>query len=96
MWQDYVFAIGSLFFIAALIPMIRASEKPPLFSSIPTATVLAIFAVTYTTLDLWLAAITSIVSALCWFTLALQRAIRPRAGENLTATWRENEVHSGV
>lgn len=52
LWQDWVFAIGSLIFAAALIPSVRGQDKPALSTSLTTGSVLIIFALTYLTLSL--------------------------------------------
>lgn len=73
MWQDYVFTFGALVFSIALIPALRSKEKPPIITSLPTATILFVFGVTYSTLDLWLSMAASIVNGLIWGTLAQQK-----------------------
>ncbi|MFO0781294.1 MAG: hypothetical protein U0524_00170 [Candidatus Saccharimonadales bacterium] len=72
MWQDYVLAVGAFFFSIALIPSLRGSQKPAVLTSVLTAITLAIFAVTFVTLDLWLSAIAEAIGVLCWGALAAQ------------------------
>jgi hypothetical protein len=72
-WQDFVFTLGSLFFIVGLIPAIRSADKPPVKTSIITGFWLAVFAVVYTTLDLYLSASITAVTSACWWTLAIQK-----------------------
>jgi hypothetical protein len=72
-WQDIVLALGSLVLAAALIPSIMSHHKPALWTSGSTGLVLAAFAVTYATLSLWYAAITTGLSALLWFVLGIQK-----------------------
>lgn len=74
MWQDYVFALGSLVFVVALIPSIRSVDKPALTSSLLTGSILLVFALTYVTMDLWYACATTLATSACWFTLAWQKA----------------------
>ncbi len=73
MWQDYVLTAIQIVFCITLIPMIRASEKPPLSSSLMTGIVLLVSAFTVATLGLWLAAISQSIVGLQWLTLAYQR-----------------------
>lgn len=77
MWQDYVIAVGAIGLALALIPSIRADQKPSVFTSAPTAFVLFVFSASYASLDLWFAACTQFVGAALWTVLALQ-AFRTR------------------
>jgi len=73
-WQDVVFAAGSLVFVAALVPMVRAKNPPPLSSSLSTGTVLVAFVACYATLgSFWLATATTALTAGLWLELARQR-----------------------
>jgi hypothetical protein len=74
LWQDFVFTIGSLFFIVALVFSVRSPDKPPVRTSVITGFWLVVFSVVYATLSLPLAAVTSAISGLLWFTLAVQKA----------------------
>lgn len=69
---DAIFAVGSLFFIVALFPMLRAETKPPPLSASITGFWLWAFAFTYASLDLTYAAVTTAVSAAMWTSLAIQ------------------------
>lgn len=73
MIQDYVFTFGGVVFTVALIPALRDPQKPPVRTSATTAVLLAMFAVTYASLDLWLSAATACVTCALWGVLALQR-----------------------
>lgn len=79
-WQDAVLTAGSLVFIAALIPMVRAAAKPPLSTSIPTGLVLLAFVPAEWTLGAVYAACTSAISGALWLTLAVQRVRAESAG----------------
>lgn len=59
-------------FTIALIPTIRGKNKPAFSTSIVTSAVLWIFAVTYMTLELWLATIAQVIGACAWAVLAWQ------------------------
>lgn len=72
-WQDIVFTVGSFIFSVALIPAIRAKEKPPLKTSLSTFLVLLAFVACYISLGFWVSAIFGSLTALCWFILFMQR-----------------------
>ena len=78
-WQDYVIAVGSIIFIIALMPTVLSKEKPHLSTSLMTGTVLMVFAITYLTLRLWFAAITTALTSLQWFVLAVQKYLQKSA-----------------
>jgi hypothetical protein len=76
---DAIFAVGSLFFAAALLPSVFGPDKPALWTSITTGFWLVVFAVTYMTLDLNFAAASTALSGALWLTLAAQKwRSRPR------------------
>lgn len=77
-WQDIVLGAGSLILAAALLPSIFSKHKPALWTSVLTGAVLTTFAVTYSSLRLWYAATTTLLTALLWFTLAVQRVLDAR------------------
>jgi hypothetical protein len=73
LWQDWVFSVGTWVFAIALVPTIRGKEKPPLWTSFPTAIFLTLFALTYFSLTLWLSAFSSLLTATAWSILAIQK-----------------------
>jgi hypothetical protein len=73
MWQDVVFAIGSLIFAMALVPSIRSTDKPALGTSLPTTLILYVFSMTYFSLELYYAAIVTLGTATLWAILAVQK-----------------------
>lgn len=73
LWQDWVFGVGAIIFAAALVPSILGKDKPSLATSIPTGTILMVYAFTQASLSLWFAAVTSVLAGVLWFTLAIQR-----------------------
>lgn len=75
MWQDYVLTAGSLAFIAALLPAVFSDAKPPKTTSLMTATVLYVFALTDVSLHLYLTAAVTAVTAATWTVLAAQKAL---------------------
>lgn len=50
-----------------------SKDKPALTTSLLTGTVLAIYAIVYATLSLWLATVTVASTSLTWFILAYQK-----------------------
>ncbi len=74
--QDSVLAMVNIAFCFTLVPMLKASHKPPLASSLTTGGLLLVAAVTVATLHLWLAAITQGLVGLQWLWLAKQQASR--------------------
>jgi len=80
--QDIILTAGSLVFIAALLPTLLGRDKPALSTSITTGTVLIVFSGVYVSLALWFSAITTFVTAACWFTLALQKYSHSKASRN--------------
>lgn len=75
-WQDIVLAVGSILFAAALWPMLLGERKPESSSSFSTAVVLWVFMVTYTSLQLYFASLTTALTAAEWTVLYFQAASR--------------------
>ena len=73
MWQDYVLTAVQILFCVTLIPMLLATEKPPLSSSVTTGLALLVGAVTFFTLHLWLAAASQGIVGFQWLALAYQK-----------------------
>jgi len=73
-WQDIILSIGSLFFIAGLLPSVLSQNKPAVTTSITNALVLLTFTITYATLSLWFAAVTTAITAGLWAVLAFQKS----------------------
>ncbi len=72
-WQDWVLAIGQIFFLLALLPSVFSSDKPSKYSSAPTAMVLYLFSYTFYTLGLTWGAITSFLVGVIWTVLFFQK-----------------------
>jgi predicted membrane protein len=70
---DVLFAVGGFMFAAALIPSVRSTDKPALWTSLMTGFWLTVFVCCYISLGLWLAAVSTALSALMWWTLAVQK-----------------------
>jgi hypothetical protein len=77
-WQDFVFSLGSIIFVIALFPSVKSKDKPALSTSLTTGSVLAIFALTYLTLQLWFSSFTTLLTSLEWFLLGVQKYTQDR------------------
>jgi hypothetical protein len=77
-WQDIVLSVGSFVFFIALIPTIRIKEKPALSTSIINGIVLAVFAFTYSTLELWLSVCSTSMVFIAWSVLAVQKILKTK------------------
>jgi len=80
MWQDWVFAIGSVGFIVSLIPVFLTKSYPTSVTSIATSAILATFAWTQHSLNLDYAAATSAVLSFTWLMIAARRQVQDRRG----------------
>lgn len=81
-WQDTVFLLGNLMFGACMIPQIRdlyyKKATLNIATGVTTLSWLVIFAVTYSTLNFWLAVLGDILDSVAW-TLVLGLSIRNRS-----------------
>jgi hypothetical protein len=71
--QDLILTVGSVIFLIALLPMLKAKEKPVLKTSVTTGVVLCIFSATYVSLELYFSAVTTLLTGFIWLALAFQR-----------------------
>jgi len=72
-WQDIVLSIGTVLFIAALIPSVRSKDKPHLVTSLMNGSILVVFAVTYLSLELFFSFAMTLIVASLWLLLAWQK-----------------------
>ena len=70
---DLVFMLGSFVFAPALIVSIKRKAKYPAATSLLTAIVLTIFIVCYALIELYLAALATMLTAACWYILLFKR-----------------------
>lgn len=77
-WQDTVLAVGSLIFAIALIPSIISKDKPAFWTSAINGVVLIFFVITYASLSLWYAVVTTSLSAFLWLVLAFQKKLQTK------------------
>lgn len=73
MWQDYVFAVGIWGFTLAMLPAIRAKEKPPISTSVLTVGFFLLFVAAYASLGLIYAAISEAFATIPWLVVLLQK-----------------------
>jgi len=71
-WQDVVFMVGGFIFAPSLVFSILSKEKPPTKTSLPTALVLTTYLVCYASMHFWLAFISTVLTAACWYILFVQ------------------------
>lgn len=77
MWQDYILLFGAFVFAALLLPTLRDSGAAvPRLTSVPTASILVVYAITFWTLGLHLSAAGNLFTAVAWVGIALWRAPR--------------------
>jgi hypothetical protein len=84
-WQDWVFSIGGFLLLASLVPTLRRKDKPALGTSVMSAVLIAIFAVTMASLGLLLSAVANGGIALAWAVLALQKYAGVRRERHIDA-----------
>jgi len=70
---DLVFMIGGFIFAPSLIFSIKNKVKMPAKTSLPTAIVLTAFIGCYILLGLYLAVISTVLTAACWYILYFRR-----------------------
>jgi hypothetical protein len=72
-WQDFVIASAQLAFLLAMIPTLLGPDKPALLTSLSTAFIVSIVAVTQLTLSLWFTFLVATLHAMLWALLAIQK-----------------------
>lgn len=72
-WQDLVFVVGNIFFMIALIPSIKSKNKPSFYTSFASSIILLAFSFTLASLELWASAIVTLIVAVLWIILAVQK-----------------------
>jgi hypothetical protein len=84
-WQDWVFFLGGFVLLAGLLPTVRGPDKPALTTSLMSAFLVTVFAVTMATLGLWLSALSNASVALVWSLIAAQTIGIVRRERHVTA-----------
>lgn len=71
---DLIFTAGSIVFIVGLLPaVLNPKTIIPLKTSLPTAIVLFVYAVTFMAMGLRFSAVSSVTTSALWAVLALDR-----------------------
>lgn len=70
-WQDWLFAVAGLVFIAGLVPMLVAGTDVPLFTGLSTAAMLYAFALAHISYGNWMSVVTETVTGTIWLLLGL-------------------------
>ncbi len=73
---DLIFFVGSLIFLVALIPSLSSADKPNVWTSLMTGSVLVTFSIVYMSLEFYRSAIITFITALVWFALAIQKGYK--------------------
>lgn len=71
-WQDAVFALGEIVFMAGLFPSLLSEQKPSALTSIVTGLMLCGFLTVHASYKLWTAFTLCAATACLWFVLAGQ------------------------
>ena len=72
-WQDLLLSICSVLFTVALIPSLKSKNKPAFATSFMTFLLLATSLIAYASLKLWYTTAITVITAILWLTLAIQR-----------------------
>ena len=71
---DIIFLVGGFVFAVLLVPTLRDTEAAvPRMSSIPTMVLLVIYAGTFASIEMYLAAIANTATAFAWLLIAVYR-----------------------
>lgn len=73
MWQDTAIAICQLFFLPAMWPTLKGTDKPAFSTCLMNALIVAIISFCLASLHLWLAFSTAALTAIIWSVLAVQK-----------------------
>ena len=71
-WQDIVLFVGGFVLAGGIVPAIRGPEKPPFVTTLILVVMLAVFAVVFLTLSLWLTAFSVLVQGSLWAVVLVQ------------------------
>jgi hypothetical protein len=77
-WQDVAITAGTIVLLIALLPSVLSKNKPAVSTSLMTGTVLVVFTVVYISLGLWFSAITTGITSILWYVLAMQMLLRKK------------------
>lgn len=72
-WQDLVISIGQFVFIISMIPSILSQYKPDIKTSLPTGLILMVFTISFLSMGMYMASISSFLTSVCWLILFYQK-----------------------
>jgi len=81
-WQDVVMMIGQFVFFVAMIPTVKAVEKPAFSTSLVTSAVITLYIPTLWTLHLYVSVVSTILLAFAWWTVTYQSWKRSQLAAN--------------
>ncbi|ELY84602.1 hypothetical protein [Natrinema altunense] len=85
-WQDLVFMAGSLLSVVFLAPALRdVNARIPLMTSVPKMALGAVYAVTFATMGMSLAAVGLLATGIMWSLLAAYRSPSATAASSARA-----------
>ncbi|MDS0476020.1 hypothetical protein [Natrinema sp. 1APR25-10V2] len=74
-WQDSVFMLGSVLTVVFLVPAVRdANARIPLATSLPKMALGAVYALTFASMGMRLAAVGLVATGVAWSLLAVYRS----------------------
>lgn len=71
-WQDLIFGLGQLVFMAGLLPSVLGHQKPDPITSLLTAVMLCLFLMVYVSYRLWIAFSLTTMTIGLWVVLLFQ------------------------
>lgn len=74
-WQDWVFAVGQLIFVIALVPTVRDGPHPKPLTCWLTGITLVAFALCFATLALYWACGMTFIAASLWLWMATEQMV---------------------
>lgn len=83
-WQDVIFMVGSLLTVVFLAPAVRdADARIPLATSLPKMALGAVYAVTFASMGMTLAAVGLLATGIMWSLIATYRSPQARASPHV-------------
>lgn len=70
-WQDLIFAVGEVVFLATLVPLLFRDSNVPLFTGLGTALMLYAFVAAHISYRNWITVFLSTVTATLWVLIGM-------------------------
>lgn len=70
-WQDLLFAVGEVVFLATLLPLLFSNADVPFFTGAGTAVMLYSFAVAHISYRNWITVALTLITATLWLLIGL-------------------------